>query len=190
VGFISVDQAHVHSTTDAIKGLRRPQEASGHDEADACQLGITKQGKCSHSFFILRLRVGLTRISLFIRLPPFASASRLSALVLCTSKTLLQSIIFLSSCHRHLQPMRRSSSIARGAPVGPLPHLQTNLSSSPSPQMMDPNTALGTSAERIARILTMAVTPISGTATTRLGSPAWRTPARKCPMTLMIHIFT
>src|SRR6266403_2025126 len=47
--------------------------------------------------------------------------------------------------------MRRSSSIARGAPV-PLPHLQTNLSSH-FPQTMDPNTALDTCAESTARIL-------------------------------------
>jgi hypothetical protein len=62
-------------------------------EAAACQVGNTKEGRGSHGFFhpvlALRLRVGLTRLTLFTRLPPFASASRLSASVLCTSKTLL-----------------------------------------------------------------------------------------------------
>jgi hypothetical protein len=85
--------------------------------------------------------------------------------------------------------MRRSSSIARGALVELLSHLQTNLSSFPSPQTMDHSTALETCAERTARISTMAVTPISGAVMARLGLPVWQTPARKRPMIMMIHIF-
>ena len=67
--------------------------------------GILKREEVRTVSFIpsvaLRLRVGLTRLTLFIRLPPFSSASRLSASVLCTSKTLLHYLFIASFSFLH-----------------------------------------------------------------------------------------
>jgi hypothetical protein len=73
--------------------------------------------------------------------------------------------------------------------VGLPPYPQNNPSSSPSPQTTSHSMALGICAGKTLRISMMVVTPISGAATTQLGSPAWRTPAGNCPMMVMTPTF-